>query len=693
MTISQILTHIRHQTKLSSADIAKLIGTSLVAITKWENGIITPSPQQQQKIETLYTQIQHGQIQIQENLFASSGVYPKMRSLLSENPQIQCSPTPHSPIWGRVTTPDVHLNDFFINHHTPARTAIQPPIGGMSAGKNTYTYDAHTYHTKIPPQAIVELLKHYLPDGGLVLDSFSGSGMTGVATQLLGYDCILNDISPSACFIANRFNSWIDPDLFEAGFLALMNQLKNLRHKLYITQHREMQIPTEIEYTIWSYWAVCDHCQHEFCVWDSAKEYGNSVREHKIRSQFPCPSCGVVLKKSSLKRTTAKPVMVAYRDGQVIRTHPLNPSDDAIINDAMLSQALADGYYPQTSLYQGVNLRQPMAHGINRVDEFYTPRNLVALSHLWKAIHQLDDDNLAGFMAFVFTSLYQRVTKFAEYRFWGGSGNMPRFNVPFVFKEANVFTTFERKAREIFAHLTATASHYRGRTVILNGSATHLENVPDESIDFIFIDPPFGGNIHYSEMNILWESWLGKFTNPKDEIIINKYQQKDITFYQQWMTDALSECHRVLRPSHWMLVAFMNASDEVWEALRQAILTTGFEIVQVDIFDKQHQTFKQFVDKNTVGMNLILHCKKVEMSSSVSIQLDRDVEQSVHQFLSNQHLEAYKITYLHVNRQDDFDMSRLYAEWLAYAVVHHIQTIDFKTFQRLTSRYLVGDIP
>ncbi|MBK6431531.1 hypothetical protein [Candidatus Amarolinea dominans] len=62
-------------------------------------------------------------------------------------------------------------------HRVAARTVEVPPESGMSAGKNTYTYDAHTYHTKVPPQGIAELLVHYLPDGdGLVLDAFAGVG-------------------------------------------------------------------------------------------------------------------------------------------------------------------------------------------------------------------------------------------------------------------------------------------------------------------------------------------------------------------------------------------------------------------------------------------------------------------------------------------------------------------------------------
>src|SRR5205823_1718444 len=158
-------------------------------------------------------------------------------------------------------------------------------------------------------------------------------------------------------------------------------------------------------------------------------------------------------------------------------------------------------------------------HGLDRIDKFYTPRNLAAMSHLWKTIHSIKDTELAGYLAFVFTSLYQRVTRLSEFRFWGGSGNTAHFNVPYISDEPNVFKTFARKARTIQDHLESTAALYTGSTVVVQNSATSLGYLPDNSIDLIFTDPPFGGNINYSEMNLLWESWLDSFTNTTDEAI------------------------------------------------------------------------------------------------------------------------------------------------------------------------------
>ncbi|RLC91204.1 MAG: hypothetical protein DRI79_03475 [Chloroflexi bacterium] len=84
--------------------------------------------------------------------------------------------------------------------------------------KNTPIYNAHSYHTKVPPQGIAPCILHYTDPGDLILDPFCGSGMTGVAALMCAHPpaealhlvhdarlgpryAILNDLSPAATHI------------------------------------------------------------------------------------------------------------------------------------------------------------------------------------------------------------------------------------------------------------------------------------------------------------------------------------------------------------------------------------------------------------------------------------------------------------------------------------------------------------
>ena len=160
---------------------------------------------------------------------------------------------------------------------------------------------------------------------------------------------------------------------------------------------------------------VCNHCEHEFLLWDYCRKYGKKVREHKILTEFPCPACRATLKKSTLQRTTAEPVLIGYKcckSGQQEVTHPLSASDLEKLREIEQNPPLAEGFYPRAVLPEGVNLRQPAKHGLDRIDKFYTPRNLAAMSYLWKTIHQVHPPELAAHIAFVFTSLYVPCSRF-----------------------------------------------------------------------------------------------------------------------------------------------------------------------------------------------------------------------------------------------------------------------------------------
>jgi adenine-specific DNA methylase len=340
--------------------------------------------------------------------------------------------------------------------------------------------------------------------------------------------------------------------------------------------------------------------------------------------------------------------------------HKPDDQDLELVKSLESNAPVAEGFYPKCELPDGVNLRQPRNHGLTSIDKFYTPRNLAALSSIWRSIHELRSPEIARHLAFVFTSLYQRVTRLSEFRFWGGSGNSARFNVPFIFNETNVFISYERKARTILDHLETTARRYSGRVAVVRNSATSLKYLPEDSVDLIFTDPPFGANINYSDMNFLWESWLGSFTETANEAIMNKVQQKGVVEYEELMRKSIEECYRVLRPGRWMLLVFMNSSAAVWEAIRRGITSAGFDIAKIQIFDKQHGTFKQFVSENTAGMDLVLHCvKPIGVAHTLAKRTQENPTDDLMNFLNDRQGSLPTDVYLHVSRENEMGFRTL----------------------------------
>lgn len=569
---------------------------------------------------------------------------------------------------------------------------VKPLPEELVAGKNTYVYDAHTYHTKVPPQAIARLIEHYTEPEGLVLDPFCGSGMTGVAALRTGRKPILIDLSPAATFIAFNFLTPVDESRYSEAFGKVLSATADEELSLYGTHCRTCGKFVPMNYMVWSYGLICRYCQNEFVLWDVARDERKDVRKSKVKTEFDCPHCGKHLKKRYLQRTKLFPVQVGYYccdSGRRESTAVPDEYDLALVQRIDREGISSDLWYPTDEFPPGLNTRQPVSHGLKSVDALYTTRQLRVMARLWDIARRWQDVEIGLKLMYTVTSLYQRVTRLSEFRFWGGSSNTANYNVPMIFNEQNVFQVFERKAKTIQKYLATWDPLPSGSFCISTQSATDLGAIPDDSIDYIFTDPPFGGNINYSEMNYLWESWLGIFTNVEEEAIINRVQGKSIDDYQELMTGAFGEIHRVLKPGRWLTVMFHNSSAKVWSAIQKALVSSGFGIETTRTLDKRHGTFKQFVSPNAVGYDLLLHCKKETTDSSVSHTLHDNgaSKTAICKFVRNalaQAPEDFVVRYLHVERQDEIDGRKLYSLWLKERLeAEEVVDVSYEEFRKI----------
>ncbi len=563
--------------------------------------------------------------------------------------------------------------------------------GNLVAGKNTHVYDAHTYHTKVPPEAIAHLIEHYTQPGDLVLDPFCGSGMTGVAALKTGRRPILSDLSPAATFIAMNYVTPVDAREYMRAVDEILAALKDEELTLYGTRCRKCGKTVPAEYMVWSYGLTCQFCGQEFVLWDVARDKRPDVRESKIKTEFDCPHCGKHLEKRRLQRTRLYPVQVGYWCCHGGQQEAMALPDD--FDRWTMDPDAGAAWYPQAKLPHGVNTRQAIAHGFTTVDSLYTDRNLAAVARLWDVARRWPDKDISAKLMFTVTSLYQRVTRLSEFRFWGGSGNIANYNIPMIFNEQNVFRVFERKAKTIRNYLATWDGHPREPFCISTQSATDLAALPDNTIDYIFTDPPFGDNINYSEMNFLWEAWLGVYTDTMHEAIINRVQGKTIDDYRTLMTRAVSEMHRVLKPGHWLSLVFHNSSADVWAALQAALTAGGFRIEQTQTLDKRHGTFKQFVSENAVGYDLIIHCQKTPVNARQehAPQALATSHASVRAFarrILEQNPDSFVVHYLHVKRGDELDSRKLFSLWIRERMeAGDVIDLDYQEFREIVSGF------
>ena len=159
----------------------------------------------------------------------------------------------------------------------------EPFAADVSEGKGDDIYNIHTYHTKVPPKAILKYILHYTKPGDVIYDAFAGSGMTGVACAMAdvalvsGGDgesgrryCILSDIAVAATYISQGYNYPVD--VYPAMRIAddALSWLKKDFGWAYETNHStkeplitEIKRKGQINYTVWSDIVICPQCGEE----------------------------------------------------------------------------------------------------------------------------------------------------------------------------------------------------------------------------------------------------------------------------------------------------------------------------------------------------------------------------------------------------------------------------------------------
>ena len=501
----------------------------------------------------------------------------------------------------------------------------EPYASDVSEGKNNPIYMAHAYHTKCPHPAIMRYILHYTQPGDIVFDGFAGTGMTGVAANLCGSKVdvdalkekdvqvgirhgICSDLSPVATLIAASYNLKFDARDFERKANAILDQVEQELGWMYETKVNGKK--AKVNYTIWSDVFTCPSCGKEIVLWDESVDLENNI----IRDKFPCPHCGFECGKKNMekvwetsydsilgqvvKMNKKVPVRINYTLGKRAEKN-IELSDSNLIDSVDYKK---DTPYSTNKLIDGYNTSQPIrSNGVCFTHQFFTKRNYITLDRILSLI-KTEKLPLSWL-----TSILQNASKMYKFRTdrKGGILNGTLF-IPSLNIEQNPINLLRAKIRDF----SSIAYKERGNSVVSILSANSLQVIQNNSIDYMFIDPPFGANIMYSELSSVWEGWLKVTTNNKEEAIVNEYQHKTLFEYQQLMNRSLKEFYRILKPGKWLTMEFSNTSASVWNSIQNALQGVGFIIANVAALDKKQGSFKAVTTTTAVKQDLVITCYK-----------------------------------------------------------------------------------
>lgn len=507
----------------------------------------------------------------------------------------------------------------------------EPFCSDVTEGKGGALYKAHTYHTKVPPEAIAKFILHYTDPGDVVLDGFAGSGMTGLGVALCAYPdttlrqsivgakwgprrAVLVDLSPFATFLSYGANSTVPVDEFETEAKKL---IEGARAEI----GAEIYGVRPAAYVLWSQVLICPACSKEVSFLDVAITDSGG-----ISSSFACPWCHADTSKTKCDRklsTSIDPLLSRpvtqneYRPFRVMRLGGATFEDlskDDLEPIAANRGSLASNAPVTPMMYVGEKwgsmYRTGYHAGVSHVHHFWTPRNLAVLATLWRRAEAMQHANL---MKLVLTSFMVKTgSRMHNIGMKDGKLNLAGqiFNtlqIPSAFAERNLFELARGKIADLKAYFEQQKPKHS--CAISTGSSKQI-NLPDNSVDYIFVDPPFGSNIMYSEMSFLYEAWLRVATAKNEETIVSLGDDKSLEWYRMGMLDCFREFCRVLKPGRWVTIAFHNSRNDVWNTLQEALRRAGLVIADVRVLDKGQGTFKQMTTTGAVEKDLAISAYK-----------------------------------------------------------------------------------
>src|SRR5437016_9305648 len=182
--------------------------------------------------------------------------------------------------------------------------------------------------------------------------------------------------------------------------------------------------------------------------------------------------------------------------------------------------------------------------GITHLPHFYFRRALVVYAQMWQKITLIS----SAFTRFFLQGNNLGFTKMNRYsanhysqvnRYFSGT----MFVGSLISEVSPAYSMTNKLKRLSKLHLPGIVA----QTAITTQSTTSIPSIADSTIDYIFVDPPFGNNLHYSELNFFWEAWLKVLTQREPEAVMDKGRNRTLQGYQQLMTESFREIYRVLK--------------------------------------------------------------------------------------------------------------------------------------------------
>lgn len=291
-------------------------------------------------------------------------------------------------------------------------------------------------------------------------------------------------------------------------------------------------------------------------------------------------------------------------------------------------------------------LKLPKGSDVDTIEKLFSDKQLAQLAFLKYLIKQEKNKNIRDTLMLMFSGLLTKVNltyHTSKVATKDGQGDASpfryyRYRIAPNPKDIDILKYFELRLKKVISAKKEMEYNINENTIsnaqILKASATDLSFIPNESIDYIYTDPPYGKKIPYLDLSTMWNGWLDLEVTENDynlEAIEGGENHKSKDEYNQLIAKSIKEMYRVLKFDRWLSFVFAHKDPEFWHLIIDTAESCGLEYKGA-VAQKNGQTsFKKRQNPFTVlsGQLIINFCKVTTPRTILKANLGMDIAEIV----------------------------------------------------------------
>jgi len=425
-------------------------------------------------------------------------------------------------------------------------------------------YLLHKYWSRKPHNVISYFISQLVPNNGLVIDPFCGSGVVLRESQKLGINAIGFDANPIANLISKVLINPPDEEKFSSQIEQILDDIEQKILSVYTIGGEP------IKYLIHKTVVICK-CGKRLSV-DDANKKGRS---------YICPECNNILRFNLENLVDTKISSIALGNNSIKEV-----TSEMLEEQHAYSNMNVTGSDTHKYDYEFVENRRILAFSGMKTSSLFTKRNFSILCSIADQIEEIKDEVIKDSAKLLLTASVAQCSRLIPARnnltTGGPAWSVPGFWVPSEHLETNPVVHLRARLKKFMKGIRdIKKTRSKASIQVIKCDANKgMENLilNNTKADLVFFDPPYGDSVPYIEFSSIWNSFLRDFPDPSIDISVSDRLPKIDAWQQYYLSidKTLKNISKILKPAGKLLITFNNNDLKAWEALIGALQRNKF---------------------------------------------------------------------------------------------------------------------